>query len=223
VHRRDGTEEQSVVGHGEEHARRREEHGAERAEGGNHDGERHDHRTGTSNDGLRGIGGDERRATDLLDGEDRKVGEVREHVDDHDSERAADERARQVALRLLHFTGDVAEIAPAVVGPERGHERETEGADGETPRGRRRRVVAAGLRQSQRERDENDEHEPGELPDRRQVRHQRAPAHAHDVERGRDEDRNGGDVIRVAVVRLDRGVESQDTQEVFGERDGNGA
>ena len=80
---------------------------------------------------------------DLSDGLDRhdvEVGDVGQHVDADDRQRAEDDGARQVALRVLHFAGGEREVGPAVVGPEDADEREARCCRPRSTRPRRRGV-----------------------------------------------------------------------------------
>ena len=50
-------------------------------------------------------------------------------IENADDAEAADERDGQAALGVAHFAGDHGEIVPAVVGPERGDQRDHESAE----------------------------------------------------------------------------------------------
>ena len=139
-------------------------------------------------------------------------------IDDDHRARAEDQRARKVLRRVLHLAGDEREVGPPVVRPQHRHEREPERRDREAPRRERRREMAAGLRQPDRDRDDHDEQQAEVLRDRRDVLEQRAPPNADVVEPGDDRDGERRDVVDPAVVRRDARIESEHSQQVFGER-----
>ena len=78
---------------------------------------------------LRHVGGDELGLGHLVNGQHIGVGDVHEEVDGGDDEHAPEQAERDVALRLLHFAGDVGELVPAVVGPEGALERRHDAGD----------------------------------------------------------------------------------------------
>ena len=62
-----------------------------------------------------------------------------------DRQRADDDRARQVALRVLHLAAGERQVAEAVVGPQHADQRQADAADADRRAGRRRRQVAETL------------------------------------------------------------------------------
>ncbi len=77
--------------------------------------------------------------------------------------------------------------------------------------------MSTGARQSEQERDGDDEQEAAVLGERRQVEDERAPPHADVVEGRGEHDGDGGDVVHPIGVRLDARIEAEDAQQILGE------
>ena len=81
-------------------------------------------------EGHHGVGRDERRpGDDASIGMHVEVGEVGQDVDGDQRQRAEDDGAGEIALRVLHFAGGKGQVGPPVVGPQHADQREADAAD----------------------------------------------------------------------------------------------
>jgi hypothetical protein len=111
-------EEQTVIGHGEEDARRRQHDSDQRAECRQHHDDRDEGNTDRAHERLHRVGRDQRRSHHAANAVHVQIGCVRGKVDRHDGHRADDDRSWQRSDRVAHFTGSHGDIGEAVVGPQ---------------------------------------------------------------------------------------------------------
>ncbi len=128
VHAGQRREQQAVLGHREEHPRRRQHDAVQRAEGRHRDQRRDQHRADAAEDGHHGVGGHERRLPDAIERQDIQVGDVGEHVNGQQRQGAADDGDRQVALRdssprRPRTRGPQSRRTPTARSPEPGRDR----------------------------------------------------------------------------------------------------
>src|SRR5450759_3626722 len=220
---RNRLEEQTVRGHREEDPRAGHHRSVERSECRYHHGNRDKGHAGCPHQSVGDIGRDELRVPDLVNGEHGQIRQIRQQIQPDDYQRAEDENARKISFRVLYLPADEANVGPAIVDPEHRHKREPEASEGEASRRNRGREVTGRLRQSDHESEDNDEEQRPCFGQRRDVLHQRPPLDADIVERRREEDRSGRDVMNVAAVRRDPRVMAEDPKQVFRKSRGGGA
>ena len=220
VHTRNGPEEQPIVGHGEEDARRAEKVGVECAEGRNRYEHRHERRTGRTDDGGHGVRGDERRLRDCGSGEDVDIAHVHEHVGEDDRQRAADDRARKRVVRPDHFAASERNVAESIVRPQDADQREPEAA--RCHRCRCREVRGRGaVTASQEQRYAGERHQCHELGAARCVDDDGADPGADNVGRRGNDDGGGRDQFREQMVR--RRIDTEHAQRVVAARERDSA
>src|SRR4051812_31697403 len=139
AHAGHGAEEDPVLGHREVDAGRGEDRLAQEPESGYRDA-RGDRRASARPQRARHhVEGGSAGRGEARGSQGAQADERNERVERDDAEDAGEERAREIAARILHLAGDEARGLPAAVRKEDGYERRTEIREGAPSRGRGRR------------------------------------------------------------------------------------
>ena len=112
---------------------------------------------------------------------------------------------------------------PAVEGPQHRNEGQPERRHRKAPGWHGRREMATGFRQTDDERQQDDDHQAAVLGDGGEILHQRAPPQSDHIDRRHERQCAGGQVVGVIVVRSHRGVVPQGPDEILPERERNTA
>ena len=118
-----------VARHGVAHARSAEHRGIHRAQGGDDHGEGDPVSRGGAFDVLHNIGRDVPRCRHGFERQHFQASRAEQQVDHGDKSDTADERAREIFLRVFHFGSDEIEVLPAVVRPQSGCQSRKKGTE----------------------------------------------------------------------------------------------
>ena len=130
VNLRHEAEEEAVAGHGVGNAGAAEDGGVEGGKGRDERAQGDDDSAPLAQETAGHL---LRHALGALHGcerQDVEVGGVDEEIHQHHTQGAENECARDVALRVAHFLAHHGQVVPAVVSPQRRHQRHPEGAEG---------------------------------------------------------------------------------------------
>ena len=221
-------EEEAVAGHGVTGAGAGQDQSVDAAEGGDHDGGRHEAHAESGEDGLEGGGGDavRRGVLDGGEGQGDEVAEIGREVQRRDEERAEGQRERDVALGRADFAGGEGDVVPGVgrkqrtdLGDAQGDE-ESEGGGGAEAGGDGRdaagrpEIAEVGMHgggvPTQEERDDDEAEQRGDFAGREDVLNDAAVFEAVAVGPGEKDDDGdaeelgGGERESVGAADVDR-------------------
>src|SRR5258708_27170442 len=123
------SKEKSVARHRVAHARSAQHRRIHRAQGGDDHGKRDPGSGGGPFDVFHYIGSDVPRGRHAFERQHFQTSRAEQQIDDGDKSDSADQRAREILLRVFHFGADQIQVFPPVIGPQGGGQRRKKRAE----------------------------------------------------------------------------------------------